>query len=419
MTTRTAELRPASAAVYRRRRVTVFGLGALVLAALVYLPVTLLAPVGSVAASIEAPPLPASAAVAPAWPAYGAGAVGAVGWDGVLTSYGTADPVPIASITKVITALVVLDAKPIEGDGPGESVTMGRADLDHYTAALRDNATVLPVRAGLVFTERELLELSLIESAANYTMSLAAWAYGSLDAYVPAANAWLAAQGLTGTAVADSTGLDPRSSSTTADLIALGKLALANPVVAAVVGTETTQLHDLGELDNLNALVGHGGVTGIKTGTLPQAGACLLFSVEREIGDETVTIIGVVLSGAGQMDHKLLNADIRGLIDTVTDGFHEVQLTTAGEPFAAYTTAWGDTADAVAASAEDVLVWSDTAVTSEVRTERIGVTAKGTRVGSVVFTAGARTVTVPLELSRDIRDPGPLWRITNPGASGG
>lgn len=404
--------------VYRRRRITVLAGLALVLAVGVYLPVTLFAPVGAVSARIAAPELPAAAPVAPAWPTFGAGAVGAVGWDGVLASYGTAESVPIASITKVITALVVLDAKPIDGDAPGPMITMGAADLGYYSAALRDNAKVMAVRSGLEFSERELLELSLIESAANYTMSLAAWAYGSLDAYVAAANAWLAAQGLSGTVVSDTTGLDPGSRSTTSDLIALGKLALAHPVVAAVVGTETTQLHDIGELDNLNALVGHGGVTGIKTGTLPEAGACLLFSLNATVGDETVTIVGAVLSGEGQDDHSVLNAAVRGLIDTVTAGFHEVQLSTAGEPFAGYATAWGDTADAIATTSEDVVVWSDTAVTADVRVDDVGVTDQGTAVGSVVFTAGPREVTVPLELSRDIDDPGPWWRLTNPGASG-
>ena len=51
-------------------------------------------------------------------------------------------------------------------------------------------------------------------------------------------------------------------------------------------------------------------------------------------------------------------------------------------------------------------------VTSTV--DPVGIAGDGTKVGSVTFTAGARTATVPLELSGAINGPGGWWRVTHP-----
>src|SRR5687767_15122029 len=99
--------------VYHRRRIAFFGALAVVLAAIAYLTSTGLAPVSATAAALTEPAALTQAATQPAWPEQGAGAIGAVGFDGVLGSSGDQDSVPIASITKMITSLVILEEKPL------------------------------------------------------------------------------------------------------------------------------------------------------------------------------------------------------------------------------------------------------------------------------------------------------------------
>lgn len=404
---------PTRRQVYRRRRIAFVGVLAIVLASLAYLTSTGLAPVSASAAALTEPAALTQAAVQPAWPAGGAGAIGAVGYDGVLGSSGDQGSVPIASITKMVTALVILQAKPLTGDDPGPTITFTDADIDIYYQAVAENGSVAPVVSGMELTQREAFETMLLPSANNYSVSLAVWAFGSVDAYLAAATEFLAANGLTGTTVADTSGISAQSKSTPADLVAIGKLVVADPVLASIVAMPTAEIPTVGTVTNTNKLLGVNGVDGIKTGTTDEAGACLLFAVDVPVGDSTVTLVGVVLGGN---THPELNRSILALIDSVTPGFRQVDLVTAGTPFGSYSTLWGQTGQAVAASSETAVVWSDTPIATVVTVDPLTLGDEGDDVGSVEVSVGTRTVTVPLVLDRAITDPGPFWRWTHPGA---
>jgi len=83
--------------------------------------------------------------------------------------------------------------------------------------------------------------------------------------------------------------------------------------------------------------------------------------------------------------------------------------------FADYETAWGQKASAEAGAEAVLLTWSDTPITASVTADPLHLAAAGTHVGDVTFTAGVRTITVPLVLSSALTDPGPGWRLTHPG----
>lgn len=397
--------------MYRRRRVVVFGGLGVLLALLVYLPMTLLAPLPVAVATVTAPE-DAPPEVPPlAYPSYGASAIGAVGYPGVLGQSGSADALPMASITKVVTALVVLDAYPLATGEPGPSVTMTAADAALYDTYLAQNGSVTSVRAGLTLTERELLELMLVKSANNYTMSTVLWAFGSNDAFVEAARAWLAENGLDGIVVNEPTGLDYGNVAPADQLVELGRLALEHPVVAEIVATPAVGIADLGVLPNTNALLGTSGVDGIKTGTLDDFGANLLFSADYAVGESTVTLIGVVLGGP---DHDVIDRDILALLGSAQANFAEVEVAAEGEAFASFDPIWGDPVTAVASERVALLTWGGSAVETRVETEDIRTGARGEDVGDISFTTGTRTVTIELELAADLADPGPWWRLTNP-----
>ncbi len=405
--------------VYRRRRIVVFGGVALALATLVYLPLTLLAPLPAAAVTVTAPQEAVPPTVPLVFPEYGASGIAAVGVDGVLGpsdllgQSGSTDPRPMASITKVITALVVLESFPLALGEAGPTVTMSGVDVGYYGEYLAQNGTVSTVQAGMTFTERELLELTLVKSANNYTKSLMMWAFGSQDAYLAAARAWLADHGLDRIVVNEPTGIDPSNVGPVDQVVEVGRIALGHPVVAEIVATPEVGVANLGALPNTNALLGVDGVDGIKTGTLDDFGANLLFSADYAVGSSTVTLVGVVLGGPS---HDRIDSDILALLASTIANFSEVEVAADAEVFAAYATVWGVEASAIASERASLLVWSADPLESEVVTEDVTTGLAGDDVGDLVFRAGSRSVTIDLELALDVPDPGPWWRLTHPGA---
>jgi serine-type D-Ala-D-Ala carboxypeptidase (penicillin-binding protein 5/6) len=265
---------------------------------------------------------------------------------------------------------------------------------------------------GLKLTEKQAYQVMLMKSANNYAGSLALWAFGSMDAYKRAAATWLSAHGLDDTSIEEPTGLDADNRSTATDLVDLGKLALANPVVKSIVSTKTAEIPTVGTVTNSNKLLGIDGVDGIKTGTLDEAGACLLFAATYRRGGEDVTVIGAMLGGT---DHDALDADVQRLLHSVADNFHTVTLTNQGQTFGTYSTPWKHRADAVAKSARTVLVWGSTTVTARATLDPLTLGDAGERVGTVRFAISDHdAVTVPLVLDQAIADPGLWWRWTNP-----
>ncbi|HEY4153212.1 MAG TPA: D-alanyl-D-alanine carboxypeptidase [Pseudolysinimonas sp.] len=390
----------------------VFGAFGLILAIAFYLPMTLLAPLHAADPTIAKRAVQPGAAAALDFPSYGGSAIGAVGFDGVLAQAGSTSPLPMASITKLVTALVVLQVKPLAVGEEGPSVKMTSADVALYHHYLAADGQVVAVKAGFVFTEHELLELALIHSANNYAATLALWAFGTTHAYLAAVKSWIVAHKLSSMTITDPTGLDLTDVADTADLLELGKLALADPVLAPIVGTTSITIHDVGTLANTNTLLGFEGVEGIKTGTLNDFGSNLLFASSHQVGTATVVIIGVVLGGR---THQAVDRDIRSLLTGVLAGFHQVQLAQKGDIFASYATPWGQTFSAVAQKGATLVTWGDAKVTSSITATPVSTGTKGQAVGAATFTSGGHTVSVPLALSASVDDPGPGWRLSHPG----
>lgn len=373
-------------------------------------PVSIAAPVPPASADVVAQTRSATPAASPVFPGFGSSAVAAVGVDGVLARHGPQSPRVMASLTKVVTTLVVLEARPLRPDEQGPTITFTGRDVRILRDVLARNGSWQPVQAGWRTSERAAIETVLIPSANNYATSLAVWAYGSMPRFLSAARAFLAARGLRDTTLVDANGLSAQNRSTPSDLVALGKLALANPVIAAAVGKRTAEAPNVGTLENTNALLGRGGVNGIKTGTY-RTGANLLFSAKVRVGARTVQLVGVIL---GARDHPTLDARVPALLTSVRKGLRDLSLAVKGQAFATYRTSWGGVGKAVAARSTSRLVWGRAEVVQRSRVRPITGGRKGQRVGSVDVRVNGRTVTVPLVLDRDVRAASVWWRLTHP-----
>lgn len=406
----------------RRRRVAALIVVAVALTSLGgYSAYALTAPIGNATLTASAPEVAVPEAVALDIPG-GSFAVSVAGADaylgetasGIWMSAGSVDPQPMASISKLITALVVLEAKPLAGvDDPGPTLRFDNVQTlyDKYYLL---GATVLRMRPGSTMSERDALEAMLIVSASNYAEAVSTWAYGSQSAFLRATSAWLAANGLTGTTLVEPTGIDARNVSTPADLVALGKIAMANPVIAQIVGTRTLDLPNIDPAPNTNALLGVDGITGIKTGTLLEYGSNLLFSATLDVGlDEPLQVVGAVLGGA-----DTLNQSVRDFLSSLKAGFHVVPLGRSGEQIGTYTTAWGESARILLADDVSLLTWSDTPITSSFAAASVTTAENGDEVGTVTWTVGETVLTSPLVLDGTIEPPDAWWRLTHPGELG-
>ena len=385
---------------------------AVLLLVVAYLVAAAVVPFAPAAASTTTYRAPTADAAQVTFPRYGATAVAAEGFPESLTTSGDREPRSIASISKVVTALVVLEEKPLGAGQQGPDVTFTPAMQALYGEYAARNGEVAPLPADLRLSEYRAFHVMLMKSANNYAGSLALWAYGSMDAYRAAAATWLHAHGLDDTTIVEPTGLDPRNRSTATDLVDLGSVALADPLVAQIVRTPSVDVPGVGPIENSNKLLGVDGIEGIKTGTLDEAGACLLFAATYQRGGRTVTVIGAMLGG---VDHDSLDGDVRKLLHSVADDFHTVTLTNQGQTFGTYTTPWQDPVDAVAAQPASVLVWGRVTVRARTSLEPVTVGTRGERVGAVRFTVSHHdAVTVPLRLGGAIEDPGVWWRWANP-----
>jgi D-alanyl-D-alanine carboxypeptidase (penicillin-binding protein 5/6) len=330
----------------RRRRATIGLISALLVVALTagYATFAMTAPVGTATLDAAAPDVVVPAAAQVAFPVDGAYAVSVAGADdylgptasGIWASSGD-EPRPIASITKLITALVVLNAKPLANtDDPGPTLTFDAADYALYDKYYVLGATIAAMPKGSSMSQRQALEAMLIVSACNYAEAVSTWAFGSQSAFLRATRDWLAANGLSGTTIVEPTGIDARNISTPSDLIALGKIAMANPVVAQIVGMSTLNVPNIPAALNTNDLLGVEGITGLKTGTLEDSGSNLLFSASMDVGTgQPLSIVGVILGG---FTHDSVNGEVRALLRSIRAGFQTVTLGEAGQQIGTYST---------------------------------------------------------------------------------
>jgi len=230
------------------------------------------------------------------WPTHGQAAMEVLGLGSLGTSGPLDSPVSIASVTKTMTALLVLQDHPLAPgqDGPTITVTAAEAETYQKEADTTDDSLV-PVKAGERLSERDALYALMLASADNMAAILAQWDAGSVPAFLGKMNAMAAQLGMAHTLFTDPSGLAASTTSTAEDLLKLGAAAIQRTDFRQIVGTSEARIPVVGEIRNYNQLLGVDGVIGIKTGSTNAAGSCLLFAANVTLGGQTVTVIGAVL----------------------------------------------------------------------------------------------------------------------------
>ncbi|MER5888721.1 serine hydrolase [Streptomyces sp. NPDC001941] len=226
------------------------------------------------------------------WPHEGQACVEVVGLGG-LGSSGDRTPVPIASITKVMTALVVLRQHPLR---PLEQGPLVRVDADAARESSSAIESVVPLEEGQSFPLRRMLEFLLVPSGNNVARLLARWSAGSEAAFVALMNRTAADLGMTSTTYTGSCGMDLGNRSTASDLLKLAHAVMTDRVISAIVGTSEVVLSTGEPGFTTNRLLGRHGVVGLKTGTTTPAGGNVLWAVNTEVHGTRYLVLGAVLA---------------------------------------------------------------------------------------------------------------------------
>ncbi len=418
------------------------------------------------------PPLP--------WPSKGQGAV-VVPSLGYAAQSGPESPVPIASLTKMTTAVVILRDHPLPADSDGPAIPVTAADAAEYQAELKADESSVTIQAGETINERQMLEGLLLASANDLAFSLAMWDAGSIPAFVAKMNALATSLGTTNTHYVDASGYDPDSVSAAADVLKVAAAGMAIPTFAEIVALPQATLPLVGTVHNVVTEVGTNGVIGVKSGYTSKAGACLVLAANRVIGGRTLLVIEAVLgqptppptvpkstttttsrppatttttapaSGTTPpaaapttsttqppaptttttsipLDDlpiadpfKYARPVAEGLLAAAQAGISRVTAATAGAPAGTVTATWGGEAHAATyVTAADAWLpgWPGQTVRSKTTFRPVPPgSAAGTHVGATIYAIGTEFQVVPLRLSQTVPEPSIWWRLRHGGVT--
>ncbi len=352
------------------------------------------------------------------WPSAGQSAL-AVAGVGMVGTSGTITPTPIASLAKMMVAYLILKDHPLGAGQNGPQLTVTPADVALYQSDAAGNQSVLPVAAGEVLNERQMLEGLLLPSGNNVATMLARWDAGSLSAFVAKMNAAAKALGMTQSHYADASGVDQATVSTAVDQVRLAEADMANPVFAAIVRLPQATLPVAGVVYNVNADLGHAGIIGVKTGSTTAAGGCLVAAREVTVGGTPRLVIGAVLGQGGLQPLPDALAAGKRLMAAVPGLFAMVHPVRAGQVAASLVAPWTHpVALAVPAPAPGFVGWgglrasAHVAPTADLKPGKP--VAAGTKVASLTLTVGRQTATLPLAAGVAIAPPSLAWRLMRP-----
>lgn len=400
-----AHLRPAIA-----RPGVLVPLGVLVGLLGTYAGSAMLWPLHEVAPTVQAVELAPVAAPAAAitFPAQGSAAVG-IG--GIGTTSSSLDAAAIASVTKVVSSLMVLERMPLAVGEQGPEFSFTRADNLAYWDYRRSDQSALDVPVGGTLTEFQLLQGTLLGSANNYIDRLSAEIWGSPSSFTAAAAVWLRDRGLDDITIITPSGFDDRNRATPESLVALAEIAMQNPVFAGIVGTPSVDLPGAGTVVNTNGMLADPGVVGVKTGTLGDSWNLLTAKVVT-VDDTTVHLYASVL---GQADDAQRLTETRSLFTQVETALEQQTPAVAeGTVVGTVTTAWGASTDVVTDADADVVLWNGAVAEASTDFSLGDNREAGDEVGTMTSVGPLNTVTTSLSLADDVDAPSPWWRLTHP-----
>ncbi|AUG79255.1 D-alanyl-D-alanine carboxypeptidase [Kitasatospora sp. MMS16-BH015] len=345
------------------------------------------------------------------WPGKGQAVAEVVGV-GSLGSSGTETPAPIASVTKVMNALLILQDHPLKKGESGPKLTVDKQAAQESSDADQSRVTLTE---GQQLTEYEALEMLMLPSANNVARLLARWDAGSEQAFVKKMNDQAAKLGMTNTTYADPAGYDNNTKSTAKDQLKLAELAMQNEIFRQVVATPDTTFNGQRVYNTNYLLSAKNGVIGVKTGSSTPAGSCLMWAAVKEIGGVKRLILGVTLGQPATTSDNILKAAqtvSQKIITAAQNGLTGQTLAKQGQVVGYVDNGLGGKTSVVAAQDLTVAGWPGITAKVTLDKAKLGHTVKsGTQVGTVSAGEGDGKVEVPVTLQGDLNPPSIMSRL--------
>lgn len=380
-----------------------------------YAAYALLRPVSALRTTILPPVVPAKVKVDIPWPSTGQAAFGADGYGYLASSASSSSeqkPSPMASVTKTITALSILEKKPLKASETGPDITFSAKDIEIYNQYIAKDGAAVPVAEGQSITQYQALQAMMLPSANNIADTAAIWAFGSLEAYTAYANNLVKRLGMSQTTVTDASGFSPRTVSTPRDLVRLGDFALDNPVLSEIVAQKQAIFPNFGTIENVNNLLGTSGIRGIKTGNTEEAGGCFLAAADITVAGKKITVITAVMGSASRPQAM---KETLPIIQAAAQQFSTVRLVRAGQSVGRVSSPWGANSDVISAKSISVIAWSGTALAPKATARPLTApTNARSPAGSLSLSYGGQTYSSELSTETAISEPTIWWRLTHP-----
>ncbi|MFD9242341.1 D-alanyl-D-alanine carboxypeptidase family protein [Streptomyces sp. NPDC059556] len=353
------------------------------------------------------------------FPAEGQGAVEVEGV-GSMGTYGAQKPAPIASVTKTMTAYVILRDHPLKGSQKGPEIEIDQKAADQGKA---EHESTAAVQKGQTYSEKELLELLMIPSANNVARLLARWDAGSEAAFVKKMNAAAKDLGMTQSRYTDPSGLLDSTVSTPQDQLKLAKAVMQYDVFREIVNMPNVTVDGIpGRIENNNNILLEPGVSGIKTGSSTPAGGNLLWSANTIVDGQNRRVLGIVM---GAKDAEQLGEKLQLAIDNSLKIIQQAQkdVTSAavirkGQVLGYVDDGRGGGTPVVATKEVKAIGWPGLQVKLALTDggKAVPHTGKaGDVIGQVSIGTGAGKVSSPVALQQDLVEPGVDKKLTRVG----
>ncbi|MFI7403476.1 D-alanyl-D-alanine carboxypeptidase [Streptomyces sp. NPDC049541] len=341
------------------------------------------------------------------WPNEGQGWMDVNGI-GTMGNFGKQTPVPIGSVAKAMTAYIVLKDHPLKPGEEGKKIKVDALAEKEGGYYKQHESTLNTVKEGDVLTEKQALSAIMIPSANNIARLLARWDMGSEAAFIKKMNDTAKGLGMKNTTYTDASGLKESTVSTAEDQVKLGHELVKIPALMDITKLPSWIDPSGKKWDNYNGLVPFDGAIGIKTGTTTKAGGNLLFAATKEVGGETVTVVGAILD---QQTAPIIDTVVhasRTAMLAARDALTSTKILKKGDVVGYVDDQLGGHTPIVLTKDVAAVGWAGLKVNLSFDSDAVPHTAKaGTKVGTLTVgdgTSGA--VKVPVALQKDLTEPG-------------
>ncbi|NUP42820.1 MAG: D-alanyl-D-alanine carboxypeptidase, partial [Streptomyces sp.] len=341
------------------------------------------------------------------WPNEGQGWMDVNGI-GTMGNFGKQTPVPIGSVAKAMTAYIVLKDHPLKPGEEGEKITVDALAEKEGGYDKQHESTLNTVKKGDVLTEKQALSAIMIPSANNIARLLARWDMGSEEAFIKKMNDTAKDLGMKNTTYTDASGLKESTVSNAEDQVKLGNELVKIPALMDITKLPYWIDPSGKKWKNYNDLVPYNGAIGIKTGTTTKAGGNLLFAATKEVGGETVTVVGAILDQQTAPIIDTVNNVSRTAMLAARDALTSTKILKKGDVVGYVDDQLGGHTPIVLTKDVAAVGWAGLKVKLSFDAAELPHTAKaGTKVGTLTVGDGASgAVKVPVALEKDLTEPG-------------